>query len=81
MHRWFGRVISIKTSYRNGEVIEAISVNNNYEMMLISNSGILVHTKISEVSIVSRNTHRVKLINISQGEKLVGIARIIDNYK
>ncbi len=72
-------IISIKTSNRNGKVIGAISVNDDDEMMLISNSGTLVRAKIAEVSIVARNTQGVKLINISKGEKLVGIARIIDD--
>ena len=71
-------MISIKTSSRNGKVVGAISVSNDDEMMLISNTATLVRARVSEVSIVGRNTQGVKLINISKGEKLVGVERIAE---
>lgn len=77
-HRGGLGIISIKTSNRNGKVVGAISVSEEDEMMLISNTATLVRARVSEVSIVSRNTQGVRLINISQGERLVGLARIIE---
>ncbi len=44
--------------------------------MLISDAGTLVRTRVEEISIVGRNTQGVRLINLSEGEKLVGIQRI-----
>lgn len=71
-------VISIKTSKRNGKVVGAIQVNNEDEMMLISNKGTLVRARAADVSIIGRNTQGVTLINITKGEKLVSIAKIAE---
>jgi DNA gyrase subunit A len=69
-------VIGIQTSERNGEVIGAAQVFPGDELMLISDQGVLVRTRVDEVSIVGRNTQGVRLINLSDGEHLVGIERI-----
>lgn len=69
-------VIAIQTSDRNGEVVGAVQVFNNDELMLISDGGTLVRTRVEEISIVGRNTQGVRLINLSEGERLVGIQRI-----
>ncbi|SFV66684.1 DNA gyrase subunit A [hydrothermal vent metagenome] len=70
--------ISIKTSDRNGKVIGAIQVNDDDEMMLISNKGTLVRTRASDISVIGRNTQGVKLINIVKKEMLVSVAKIIE---
>lgn len=67
-------VISIKTSERNGMVVSAVSVSPDQEMVLITNKGTLVRTRVSEVSVVGRNTQGVKLINVGKGEMVVGLA-------
>lgn len=69
-------VIAIQTSDRNGEVVGAVQVLENDELMLISNKGTLVRTRVSEISVVGRNTQGVKLIQLSEDEALVGIQRI-----
>lgn len=69
-------VIAIQTSERNGEVIGAVQVFTNDELMLISDAGTLVRTRVDEISIVGRNTQGVRLINLSEGERLVEIQRI-----
>ncbi len=69
-------VIAIQTSERNGEVVGAVQVFNNDELMLISNGGTLVRIRVDEISVVGRNTQGVRLINLSEEEKLVGIQRI-----
>lgn len=69
-------VIAIQTSDRNGEVVGAVQVFDNDELMLISDAGTLVRTRVDEISVVGRNTQGVRLINLSEGEKLVGIQRI-----
>ncbi len=71
-------VISIQTSERNGLVVGAVLVKDDNEIMLISDAGTLVRTRVNEVSNMGRNTQGVKLIRISAGEKLVGIAPIVD---
>lgn len=69
-------VIGIQTSERNGEVIGAAQVFPGDELMLISDQGVLVRTRVDEVSIVGRNTQGVRLISLSAGEHLVGIERV-----
>ncbi len=71
-------VISIRTTARNGAVVGAVLVGEDDEIMLISDRGILVRTRVAEVSILSRNTQGVKLIKLDEGEKLVGIVRIAE---
>jgi len=69
-------VISIKVSERNGKVVGAVQVDDNDEIMLISNRGTLVRTPVSGVSIVGRNTQGVTLIKTRDDEKIVALQRI-----
>ena len=71
-------LISIQTSERNGEVVAALLVNGDEEMMLITDGGKLVRTRVNEVSVLGRNTQGVKLISLASGEKLVGVVRVLD---
>ncbi|TMO62049.1 DNA gyrase subunit A [Pseudoalteromonas citrea] len=69
-------VVSIKVSDRNGSVVGAVQVEDNNEIMLISNRGTLVRTRVSEVSTVGRNTQGVILIRTIEDEQVVGLQRI-----
>ncbi|MBL1377953.1 DNA topoisomerase (ATP-hydrolyzing) subunit A [Zobellella iuensis] len=69
-------VMSIKVSDRNGPVVGAIQVDENNEIMLITNGGTLVRTRVSEVSLISRNTAGVRLIRTGEDEQVVGLQRI-----
>jgi DNA gyrase subunit A len=69
-------VIGIQTSERNGEAIGAAQVFEGDELMLISDQGTLVRTRVDEISLVGRNTQGVRLINLSTDEHLVGIERV-----
>ena len=71
-------IISIRTSERNGAVVGAELVEENDELMLITDGGKLVRTRVNEVSVLGRNTQGVTLIRLSAGEHLVGLERIID---
>lgn len=71
-------VIAIKTSERNGEVIGALQVEDNDDIMLISDRGTLVRTKVEGISVVSRNTQGVNLITLSKKEQLVGLCKILE---
>ncbi len=71
-------VISIQGSERNGDVVGAVLVEDEDEIMLISNGGTLVRTRINEVSTMGRNTQGVRLINLHGEEKLVGVERVVD---
>lgn len=69
-------VISIQVSTRNGNVVSATQVIAGDEVMLISDRGTLVRTRVDEISVVGRNTQGVRLINLSNEERLVGVQRI-----
>lgn len=69
-------VVSIKVSDRNGPVVGAIQVEESNEIMLITNGGILVRTRVQEVSLISRNTAGVRLIRTGEDEQVVGLQRI-----
>ena len=69
-------VVSIKVSERNGQVVGAMEVVEANQIMLISNKGTLVRTRVSEVSIVGRNTQGVRLIRTGADEQVVGMQRI-----
>ena len=71
-------VIAIQTSERNGQVVGAVQVFEGDELMLISNLGTLVRTKIAEVSMQGRNTQGVRLINLRGEEQLISVERIAE---
>jgi DNA gyrase subunit A len=72
-------VIGIQTSARNGMVVGASAVHENDEIMLISNSGTLIRTPVTDISTMGRNTQGVSLIRVGEGERLVGLERIADD--
>ncbi len=69
-------VVSIKVSERNGSVVGAVQVATDDEIMLISDQGTLVRTRVDEVSVVGRNTQGVTLIRTADDEKVVALQRI-----
>jgi DNA gyrase subunit A len=69
-------VIAIQTTARNGRTVGAVQVREDDEIMLISSSGTLVRTAVSDISIIGRNTQGVTLIRVEEGQRLVGLARI-----
>jgi len=69
-------VIGIQTSERNGRLVGAVQVFDGDEIMLISDRGTLVRTRVDEVSVQGRNTQGVRLIKLKADEKLVGLERV-----
>lgn len=71
-------VISIKVTERNGPVIGAVQVDDSDQIMMITDAGTLVRTRVSEVSIVGRNTQGVILIRTADDEHVVGLQRVAE---
>lgn len=69
-------VIGMQVSERNGAVVGAVQVSESDEIMLISDKGTLVRTRVDEVSVQGRNTQGVRLIRLKSGEKLVGLEQV-----
>ena len=75
-HRGGKGVIDIKTSDRNGRVVAMLQVTDADELMLITNKGTLIRTRVADVSVIGRNTQGVRLMGLQQeGEKVVGSTR------
>ena len=69
-------VTSIQTTERNGKVIGAKLVQPTEEIMLVTDGGTLVRTKVDEISVIGRNTQGVRLIRVSDDEHVVALQRI-----
>jgi DNA gyrase subunit A len=69
-------VIAIQCSERNGNLVSATQVTETQQLMLISDQGTLVRTRVSEVSQLSRNTQGVTLIKLPKDETLIGVVRL-----
>ena len=72
-------VIAMSTSARNGSLVGAVQVWDTDEMMLISNQGTAVRTRVEEVSLLGRNTQGVRVIRTRDGEELVSVSRIVED--
>jgi DNA gyrase subunit A len=69
-------VIAMQTTERNGQLVAAIQVATENELMLMSSNGTLVRTRASEVSVLGRNTQGVRLIRLDEGERLIGVESV-----
>ncbi len=69
-------IINLKTTPKVGFVTRIKQVTGDEDIMLISNTGNIIRLGVNEVSVLHRSTQGVKLIDLADGEKLVGIARV-----
>ncbi|MGN6625812.1 MAG: DNA gyrase C-terminal beta-propeller domain-containing protein, partial [Tepidisphaeraceae bacterium] len=69
-------IINIDASDRNGEVVGIKSVCDTDELMMITEKGILIRTRVNEIRTTGRNAQGVKLIRIDEGDRLVALAKI-----
>ena len=70
-------MIAIQTSERNGKVVAAQLVEEDDQIMLITQGGTLVRTRISEVRVVGRATQGVTLIGLDEGDVLSGVQKVM----
>lgn len=71
-------VITIKTSQRNGPVIAIVLVDEDDDLMLVTDTGKLIRMPIKGISVISRNTQGVKLIEIDSDERVIGAVRLAE---
>jgi DNA gyrase subunit A len=72
-------VIAIETSLRNGPVVAARLVSSSDEIILITNGGVLIRTRVHEIREMGRNTQGVILIQLDEGEKLAGLEKLLES--
>src|SRR5690625_3831538 len=71
-------VIAIQCSERNGPLVGAVLVDDSDEIMLITNTGVLVRTRVEEIRAMGRATQGVTLINVDEGGRLSGVYRVLE---
>jgi DNA gyrase subunit A len=71
-------VITIKTNERNGRVVAILLVEEDDDLMLMTDRGKIIRMPVSSISVISRNTQGVKLMNLEPGEHVAGAARLAE---
>ncbi|MFM0736659.1 DNA gyrase subunit A [Paraburkholderia xenovorans] len=71
-------MIAIQTSERNGRVVAATLVDQEAQIMLITNTGVLIRTRVSEIREMGRATQGVTLISLDEGTKLSGLQQVAE---
>jgi DNA gyrase subunit A len=71
-------IITMKTTDKTGPVIGVRMVTNDDDIMLITDGGKLIRTPVRGISVIGRNTQGVRLIDLTEGEKVVGVARLAE---
>lgn len=70
-------IFTIKVTERNGPVIGISQVNDEDQVVLMTSSGKLVRFSVSEMGVIGRHTQGVRLINVDEGEKVVGLEKVV----
>jgi DNA gyrase subunit A len=71
-------ILTIKASVRNGPVVSSYQVSQTDQLMIITGHGKIIRLRVGDISIIGRNTQGVKLINLGEGEKVVGVAKLME---
>jgi len=72
-------MIAIQQTERNGKIVAATLVRADDEIMLITDKGVLVRTRVAEIRELGRATQGVTLIALDEGTQLIGLQRIVEN--
>jgi len=72
-------ILTIKTSVRNGPVVCCYQVAQTDQLMIITGHGKIIRMRMADISIIGRNTQGVRLINLGEGEKVVGVAKLMED--
>ncbi len=71
-------ILTIKASLRNGPVVASYQVAQTDQVMIITEHGKIIRMKVADISVIGRNTQGVKLIDLGEGEKVVGVAKLME---
>jgi len=72
-------ILTIKTTQRNGLVVYACQVTDPDQLMIITEQGKIIRLKVADISVIGRNTQGVKLIDLAEGEKVVAVAKVMED--
>lgn len=71
-------IFNIKTSERNGCVVYSCQVTDPDQLMIVTGGGKVIRLRVSDISIIGRNTQGVRLINLGENEKVVSVAKLAE---
>jgi DNA gyrase subunit A len=69
-------IFTIKVTERNGDVVSILQVDDGDDLMLMSTGGKIVRFNVQELGVISRHTQGVKLINLDEGEAVIGVCKV-----
>ena len=72
-------ILTIKASDRNGPVVYSCQVTDYDQLMIITGHGKIIRLRVVDISVIGRNTQGVKLINLGEDEKVVAVAKLIED--
>lgn len=72
-------IIAMKLNSKTGELVQIKPVSDKDDLMIITNNGQVIRTKISGISLLGRNTQGVRLINLKEGESVVAVEKIVES--
>jgi DNA gyrase subunit A len=72
-------ILTIKTTERNGLVVYAYQVSDQDQLMIITGEGKIIRLKVEDISVIGRNTQGVRLIHLAEGEKVVSVAKLMED--
>jgi DNA gyrase subunit A len=72
-------ILTIKTTERNGQVVYAYQVTEEDQLMIITASGKIIRLRVSDIKVIGRNTQGVRLIHLAEGEKVVAVAKVVED--
>jgi DNA gyrase subunit A len=72
-------ILTMKTSERNGPVVYSYQVKDQDQLMIITEHGKIIRLRAGDISVIGRNTQGVKLIELAKGEKVVGVAKVMED--
>ncbi len=71
-------ILTIKATERNGPVVYSYQVSDHDQLMIITEHGKIIRLRVGDISVIGRNTQGVKLIDLGEGETVVGVAKLIE---
>ncbi|APG24726.1 MULTISPECIES: DNA gyrase subunit A [Syntrophotalea] len=71
-------IITIKTSERNGQVVDIKLINDDFDLMFITDGGKVLRTRVVDLSVIGRNTQGVRLMVLEPGERIVAVAKLAE---
>ncbi|MFA7613681.1 MAG: DNA gyrase C-terminal beta-propeller domain-containing protein, partial [Candidatus Caldatribacteriota bacterium] len=71
-------ILAMKLTEKTGEIMGILPVTDKDDLMIITDKGQVIRTKIAGISLLGRNTQGVRLINVKPDEKVVAVEKIVD---